>query len=711
MSANDGNDELRRMRAGAVAPDLPAPPSPFGPDHPGGDDDGVPPEPESQLPDDCPVIPLGVSGEMCHYLDQLTQYREVKAKDHSRLNIQSLFGTRTQLLYDTWPRRKLVKNRFGEEEWEVTGWKPELAAEALMHGCAMKGPWSAIDKLRGGGAWRGRDGELILHVGDALIVAPATEPRDARAARWAEETPGLYDDKVYPAQSRLQRPHPVAQSTGTAEAAGKAILKTLSTWAWRRPEIDPYILLGWHAASRLAGAIKWRPVGWLTGRKGGGKSGLLEYLTDLSGEGGMLTTPDPTPAAIRQIQKHASLPIAIDEGEAAESNDRMNALIKLARDAATGAIAIRGGSDHNASQFQLRSCMLFSSILIPPLMPQDRSRIAILDLKKLPQDAKPPKRNERERAELGARLLRHLVDQWHRAQDTIELYRDAMRELGLDARSQDVYGTLLGCADLALYDRLPDTDSLAAWQLKLRTWVVAEQNSNDDDSMACLNHLLTSALESSGSDRKRDTVGGWIHTCLGIAVPGERDIPTDNERRRAKATLAANGLAVIRRKLDTQEVRQYLAVPNRHVQLGKLFDRTIWGGRSGADGVWRQSLARLVEDRPMLIGFQVHIGGANGRCTLLPIELTMPTKEGPAGDDRDISASRPAEAQPSLQDAARESTPAPATDVPERPGRDTAFSPPLPREDDYGADRPAPGPDDAEEEARGDDDGGLDVPL
>ena len=47
-------------------------------------------------------------------------------------------------------------------------------------------------------------------------------------------------------------------------------------------------------------------------------------------------------------------------------------------------MVLRGGSDHQAAGFVVRSAFMFSSILIPPLLDQDLSRIAVLTLKDLP---------------------------------------------------------------------------------------------------------------------------------------------------------------------------------------------------------------------------------------------------------------------------------------------------------------------------------------
>ena len=50
----------------------------------------------------------------------------------------------------------------------------------------------------------------------------------------------------------------------------------------------------------------------------------------------------------------------------------------------------RGGQDHTAHEFTLASCFQFSSISIPPLEPQDRRRLGILELRPFPVGAIAP---------------------------------------------------------------------------------------------------------------------------------------------------------------------------------------------------------------------------------------------------------------------------------------------------------------------------------
>lgn len=610
---DDMLENLKKIRESAkVIPFAPEPPPP---DAPPPGDEGPAEEMQGALPPDCPVRPLGISGEYAHYLDEAGQLRSLKAKDHSRLNVQSLFGRRVGLLYDYWPRKTQDKETGG---WKTTGWKPELGAETLMQAAAERGVWSPTERVRGGGAWVGDDGELILHVGDALLIADA-EARGNVARPWREVPPGVVDGMVYPTAPPTLRPAAEPEAPG-AKRAAQELLDLIDTWNLRRPEVDRMLLLGWIGAAKLGGALDWRAAAWLTGGYGTGKTSLEELLCWTQGEGGILHTADPSAAGIRQLLKHSSHPVAIDEAEAEEDGRRMQTLVKLARDAATGAISVRGGSDHEAATFTLRSCFLFGSILIPPLLPQDRSRIAIIELGKLPADAKPLGITKRMCAELGARLLHRLIVSWPRVKPTIELFRRALGEAGHSARGQDVFGTLLGIADVLLHNELPDSDSLETWKALMPAASLAETGGVADDAEACLAHLLTTSIESVNKGA-RETVGWWAARAAGIVLErGEEEIEPA-ARRVAQRTLNNFGLAV-----KCQRGAPCLAVAHKHTGLARIFDKTQWASRPGAEGVWRQSLDRLA-DRQVggseLKSVPVWVG-SSVRATLIPLTDCLP---------------------------------------------------------------------------------------
>ena len=575
----------------------------------------------------CPVRPIGLNGDVCYYLDQLGQLRELKARDHSRLNIMQMFGRKKDLLYEFWPRRTQEKST---GEWITTGWKPELAAECFFADCALKGVWSAEEKVRGAGAWSGPNGELVLHCGDVLLSVPA-----AIGAAVVEQVPGMLEGLVYPTAAPGQKPDAMAQAAGPGGPGGE-LLALLETWNWRRPGLDAHLLLGWIGAAMLGGALDWRVVAWITGGKATGKSTLSNAIKWLMGDHGMIQSSDSSAAGIRQVTKYASRPVALDEAEAEEDNRKMQGLIKLARDAASGSISIRGGQDHQAAAFTVRSCFLFSSILIPPLLGQDRSRIAVLELDRIEASgkAKSLALTPRKMEELGARVLRRLVQNWWRFAATVDAYRQAMARAGHSARGQDLFGTLLACADCLLADELPGDAVLAGWESKLSAATLAEIEGDVSDENACLAYLLSSQIDNV-RDRSRQTIGRYIEMAVGTGPIFGGDLDLDR-REVANRTLMDYGLKVV-----FHDHKEWLAIANMHRGLAKIFEATQWAARPGATGVWVQAIRRL----PHLVPEKAIWFGALSRVTMVPAGICL------RGDET-ISFAAP-----------RVETPAPAADV------------------------------------------------
>lgn len=581
------------------------------PDDAGGrDDDG--PEKESTLPRGCPVQPLGTAGDFYYFIDQRGQLRIVEDKSLGRSKIKSMFGALNHLLSEDeyWPRKKQDKDT---GEWITTGWKPEDAETALMREASRRGYWSPIDRVRGRGAWLGQDGALILNCGDYVLEIPggiAGEAMRGKAKPWGEFQPGLHGDMVYERGDRWLRPDPISQPA--LKGPAEEVLTIIRTWSWYRPEVDPILMLGWICAAMLGGALHWRVVAWLTGGHGTGKSSLERLLKWLFGGHGLLNPADATAPGIRQTLRHDSLPVAVDEAEPDLEGDNraLSAMVKLARNAASGALATRGSSDQKAYQSTIRSCMMFGSILMPDMTPADRSRLVIFELHPL-GDKGPPELTEAGARDLGNRLMRRLVDNWHRFPATIAAYRDALRKGGHTARGQDVFGTLIACADLAMQDEMPITDQLQDWQEKLSREIIAELEDDVSDEGACLNLMLSTTIEQP-HDRKRFPVGHWI----GRAA-GKWDGLDAVSINASNAVLMQYGLKVV-----SFNGEQYLAVANRHQGLARIFEGSRWRASPGGRGGWVQALRRLKHIKPKVAMYF----GAVSKATLLGLDLCLPAR-------------------------------------------------------------------------------------
>lgn len=529
------------------------------------------------LPHECPVTPLGKCGDVYYYLDMDRQLRALPASKHVKNEISSLFDRDQALLYDYWPRM--------DEKGKVSGWRPELAAHGLMQAAADKGIIDFESRMRGPGCWRSVDGKLVMHCGDRVYIGGESFQ------------PGVLDGCIYHAAPPT--PHPL---DGDDSGVGEEVLSLLKTWNWHRPDIDPTLLLGWIVAAVAGGALKWRPLVWLTGSRGTGKSTLQSVIDGLVGESGLVKASDATAAGIWQTVKDSSLPIALDEMEADEDNRRAMNVIKLARQAASGGVVLRGGSDHTQMSFTARSCFIFSSVLIPPLTSADISRMAILNLN--PLEGQPaPVINNRRLAELGRRLRHRLMMQWHRFNATLEAYSAQLMSVGHSGRGADQFGTLLACADLLFADSVPDGDTLETWGKALARDTLAEAEDDVDDHERCIQHVLTSPIDVYRGGQKRQ-VGDWIAVAAGY-------VHGDDDPLEANKVLASYGLKVI-----WEDRTPWLAIANSHQGLASIFRETHWAAKSGSLSGWVQAVRRIPGAQR---GTGLRFAGVPAKDTRVPI--------------------------------------------------------------------------------------------
>lgn len=525
----------------------------------GGGAGAVPDRASGEIWPGCPVQALGVNGKLFFYLDLLGQLCPVD--NHTRDRMRGIFGGRSELLMKHFPRWSKGSEASAPK---VIGWDQEGAATAMTRACAEKGVWNAFEKVRGLGAWPDDEGGVVLHCGDAILYKGA----------W--RVPGDIDGYVYPSAPRIPRP---LEET-PRDAPGRQLLDLLDTWAWARGDLDAYLLIGWICGAMFGGALDWRPLLWITGDKGTGKSTVQKAIRlVMGGEGAILQSTDATEAAVRQFLMQSTIPVALDELEADADNRRAFSVIKLARQAASGGVVLRGGADHQGQEFRARSAFVFSSILVPPLLDQDISRIALLELEPLTRGETAPAIEPRHWNRVGRALRARILDQWPRLAPTLDLYRQALHEAGHDARGCDQFGTLLAMADLAMHDSLPDLARCDDWARRLRVEAINDQTDQSADWQRMLNHLFGQHLDIyRGGDRH--TLGRWILAAAGLL---EHPDPI-----RARAALPAYGL-----RLEGRGNTARLTIANGHPGLAGLFLGTHWHAGGGQKGVWSQAAKRI----------------------------------------------------------------------------------------------------------------------
>lgn len=570
------------------------------------------------LPEGCPVSALGVDGGSNYFLDPIGQL-VVYTKPYGQADTLELFRGRHNWLYWAFPKfsaKTIIDQKTGEEHQLVDGWRNEKVRECLIAACTAKGPWSPIDKMRGRGCWLDEHGGIVLHCGPDLVLGGRRLP------------PGEIDGMVYPTRPPIPRPWPRPVDASINPA--KLLQPLLRTWNWARPDIDPHLMLGWIGAAFLGAALPWRPIAYVIGDAGTGKSTLQDLIKALLGEW-LIQTVETTAAGIYQHVGHDCVPIAVDEFEGKGDNRAAVKVLELARQACSGGLMLRGGDRHSGVQFEARSTFLFSSINTPPLKPQDLSRMAILRLQRL-KGGPPPNIDHKAMGVVGRCILRRLIDQWDRYHYTWKAFRDELQRGGYDARGQDTFGTLLACADLIEFDGWDESRLKVAIEGDMKPWsevmaagLMAEFEDRVENWRNCLNHMLSVAVDAWRNGNK-STVGEVLETwCREEGYFEDAEAGNYNEYSndlvKVRKELSAAGLSLQRRRGKDD----WLIVPNHNPQTWKLFQGREWAGDVGS-GVWAGALRQGPQGTLWEAG-QCTVAGVKSRCTLISLRALY----GPGG--------------------------------------------------------------------------------
>jgi putative DNA primase/helicase len=141
----------------------------------------------------------------------------------------------------------------------------------------------------------------------------------------------------------------------------------------------------------MAGALSWRPHIWIEGKKGTGKSYVLENLMErLLGSFVFKGSGGSTESAVRRSVRNTALPIILDEMKITVKNDenKIYEKLNLARDASSDISAIRAvtSRDGGVDLFIVRSMFCFSSDQPPQIDHAIDSRIIRAELKSVPNE-------------------------------------------------------------------------------------------------------------------------------------------------------------------------------------------------------------------------------------------------------------------------------------------------------------------------------------
>lgn len=550
------------------------------------------------LPSNCPVIPLGklatLSGTTYFFLDTLGEVA-VLAENAGKGNIASLFSGRPLYLPWAWPR--IAKAGGG---WAVKGWEADEARNDLFAACAYMGTFELEDRVRGRGAWRDESGGLIYHAGDAILIE----------GRW--RPPGAHGRFIYPGRPKIGRPWPKYEGEGEG-SPGDILFNGLQSWNWERPLLDPRLALGWVVLAMIGGALEQRPVGYVVGTEGAGKS-TLQKLFRLLMNGALLATSNTTQAGIYQKVKQDSVAVLVDEMEAKEDTRTTDKILELARVAYSGDKMQRGGKDGVGQEFSVNSSFLMSSIAMPPVDAQDASRMAVLMLRERVKPvsvdgAKPVDiltslglKDGKKVSDIGRQLLRRLVG-WFafegdrpRWDALIDAFRAALIDSGHSDRAADTFGTLAAGYHAAMRDDMPEAGELAEWMALLKPDTLVETSGREKTWRRSFMHLIEAQPENlrHGTHKSVGSVLLNWRNNFDLQSVGQKSTIDD-----VMYVLKMFGMTISWGK-DDQGVavpenfeHARLFIPAKHPGLNVLFAGTPWAGRMGAPGPWLGVLRQM----------------------------------------------------------------------------------------------------------------------
>jgi hypothetical protein len=566
----------------------PAPASPEG-----SPPDGDTPAPPGERPSDPgapPVQPVGVRGAVCYFFDSLGQLREVTAQALGQPSqVIFLFGGSDAAM--TWLRHKFP--HFDKEGNWTKGFSTRECNAWLVDQCHRRGLVDP-DRLpaRGHGVWRAQ-GAVAVHVGSKVIfIAEDGRPLETRDAGFAAR------GALWPAQADLIPPAPAA-SAETAQQVERLFAK----WNWWNLG-EERVFTGLFAAGLLGAAITWRPHGLIVGPAGTGKSTLLELYCALSPLA--LPVNDYTAAGVRQLLTGRAAPLILDEAdEDPETMGRLQQVLSLLRRASggEGARVVRGSGEGKAMTYTFTSPAILGSVLAPPLMPQDATRITKMELVAIPEGTAPLPIED-----MMAWAKKHAPALWGRAiagiprfRHNLGVVRAALLARGGSPRLCDQLGTILAARAMLLEDEPLDAraadDDVASigWLLQSRGQAIEETG-----SMRCLQDLLTSTAELESGERPT------FERLISRALKGD-----DNAKRR----LIDHGMKLTRYPARAIGVRESLLVARSHSALTKVFAGTAWSGNRHGDALKHLPGASVPADSVSLRF------GVKARVVVIPLEI------------------------------------------------------------------------------------------
>ena len=554
------------------------------------------------MPKGFPSKPLGANGNYLYFLNPLGQVLSYRAGELSAAVCRALAGDEAENLEIYFPKWvadgdggvKVKKNDFN-----AAGMLSTLTAACFKKSQAF-GIFDPNGSVRSVGAWRGDDDELIYHFGDEVWFVS----RDGKT-KSKEKGGSEVNGYVYASAPALSKPgKPQADDLDFM----RAFYGDLKTWNWRNG-YAPALMMGYLAGSPFGGALKWRPAVWITGTQQTGKSTLIERVMKGVLGKNVITCGIYTEAFVRQSIGGSHLPVALDECETDQDPEKLKQLIILARSSVSGSTAGRGGQDHSAVNFELKSSFSFSSIIVPPLSVADVERIAILSLDPLHNEVEPDFSSARLKR-VGEIIMRRVIDHWADYETVLKNFMALFAEKSSKSRIGDVYGTMLAFYKIAATDDFSITDEDERLVSEIYNKIQSDFDESGTVPENCAKFLMGQEV--------RKWQGGSTTTIGDLVMAAANPKETSVTREDANKELMKIGLKVVSKDIGGHSASVLFVAGSGHPQLLKIFEDTDWRGAPGKTAGWTQALRYFPSAQPS--NKNERLGGWQGKGTYVDLK-------------------------------------------------------------------------------------------
>lgn len=519
-----------------------------------------------------------------------------------------------------------------------------LAVNYLIRRCHDAGIWSRSRCVLPGA--RLDNEHVVFHFGSALWVEGVglMDPyrHTGRYVYSSDEDMGApnFDNPLGPASG----PHGLTDPACEDELG--QLLKIIRSIAWRRADaaLSQLGMLGWLAIAPICGVLPWRPHLWLDGPSGSGKSWLMNNIFHpILGSYALHVTSNTTESGVRNAIMGRTIPVMFDEaeGENTAGRTRMDAILRLARQASNDSMAtvvqgVQGGGGTRSTRIE--TTMMFTSIMPQLTASADISRFARLHL------AGPSAALTNQQfndllvipsarlftPEFSRRFVARMILHANLLRRTQKIFVEAMANMGILQRHADVYGSLAAGAWLLLNDgEIADAGEAILWltDMGVQTAIIdiAQASLEDQEYSRMVSVILASQIrvESQGQSYTMfETIGNLI--AAGMQLNHGEDGLTINPQAAAEA-LMRYGIKLHPRHgpICNEEHPPGLVFHNHWKPLADLLKDTRYAGRD-YDGVLMQVPGAAKTKSPVRFGAM-----GTSRGVFLPIDRILPGIEIP----------------------------------------------------------------------------------